>query len=214
MTEIRVRGVLFDMDGVLVRSEGSIERAWTAWAKRNGMPPAETIQAAHGRRSIDTVRALRPDLDADSENAFIENLEVTDNAGLEVLPGVRELLDALPHAQWTVVTGASRKLAIARLKAGGVPIPERMITGDDVANGKPDPSSYRQGAALLGLAPRDCLVVEDAPAGVASGKAAGCKVLAAAARKEWPMLMDADYRVESLEVISADVENGEIRLRY
>jgi sugar-phosphatase len=214
MTEIRVRGVLFDMDGVLVRSEGSIERAWTAWAQRNGMPPAETIQAAHGRRSIDTVRALRPDLDADSENAFIENLEVTDNAGLEVLPGVRKLLNALPPAQWTVVTGASKKLAIARLKAGGVPIPERMITGDDVVNGKPDPSSYRQGAALLSLAPKDCLVVEDAPAGVASGKAAGCKVLAAADPKEWRMLMDADYRVESLEVISADVENGEITLRY
>jgi sugar-phosphatase len=89
-----------------------------------------------------------------------------------------------------------------------------MITGDDVVNGKPDPSSYQKGAALLGLAPKDCLVVEDAPAGVASGKAAGCQVLAAANRKEWPMLMDADYRVESLEVISADVKNGEIRLRY
>lgn len=213
LTEVSVRGVLLDMDGVLVRSEGSIERAWTAWARRHGMPPAETIHAAHGRKSIDTVRALRPELDAEIENAFIENLEVNDNEGLVSLPGVKELLKILPAERWTVVTGASRRLAVARLTAGHLPIPSRMITGDDVAAGKPDPSAYEKGAALLGFPPEECLAVEDAPAGVASAKVAGCKALAVAGRKEWPTLAAADYLIESLAGIRVDLQDDRIRLR-
>lgn len=202
------------MDGVLVRSEGSIERAWTAWARRNRMPPAETIHAAHGRKSIDTVRALRPELDADIENAFIENLEVTDSDGLVSLPGVKELLEKLPAACWTVVTGASRRLAVARLTTGHLPVPPRMITGDDVVVGKPDPAAYEKGAALLGFFPQECLAVEDAPAGVASAKAAGCKVLAVADRKDWPSLSAADYLLESLAGIQVDLLGDRIRFGF
>ena len=214
MTEVSVRGVLFDMDGVLVRSEGSIERAWTAWALRNGMPPSELVNLVHGRRSIDSVRALRPDLDAVVENAFIENLEVTDNRGLVVSPGVLDLLNALPVGRWTIVTSASKRLAAARLAAGGVPMPERFVTGDDVQNGKPHPAAYAKGAEVLGLPPHECLVIEDAPAGVASGKAAGCKVMAVADRAQWPALAAADYCVVSLAQVKVEVEVTEIRLRF
>ncbi len=214
MTEIRVRGVLFDMDGVLVRSEGSIERAWTAWAQRHGMPARETIDAAHGRRSIDTVRALRPDLEANIENAFIENLEVNDSDGLVILPGVMELLAALPADRWTVVTGASRRLAAARMMAGKISPPAKFVSGDDVAEGKPDPAGYVMGAALLDLAPEESLAIEDAPAGVAAGKAAGCKVLAVADRSQWPALAEADYVVESLAAVKLDFPDDEIRLRF
>lgn len=202
------------MDGVLVRSDGSIERAWTAWARRNGMSPAETIHAAHGRKSIDTVRALRPELDADAENAFIENLEVTDNDGLVSLPGVADLLKMLPPQQWAVVTSASRRLAVARLTAGCLPVPSRMITGDDVDAGKPDPAPYAKGAALLGFAPHDCLAFEDAAAGVVSAKAAGCNVLAVADRKEWPSLAAADHLIESLSGMRIDLEGDRIRFRF
>ena len=214
MTEVSVRGILFDMDGVLVRSEGSIERAWTAWALRNGMPPSTLVNLVHGRRSIDSVRAIRPDLDAEVENAFIENLEVTDNRGLIVSPGVLDLLQALPAGRWTIVTSASKKLATARLAAGGVPMPEKFVTGDDVENGKPDPAAYAKGAEVLGLARGDCLVIEDAPAGVASGKAAGCKVLAVADRAQWPALEAADYRVESLAQVNVEMVGPEIRLSF
>jgi mannitol-1-/sugar-/sorbitol-6-phosphatase len=214
MTEVSVRGILFDMDGVLVRSEGSIERAWTAWALRNGMPPSALVSLVHGRRSIDSVRAIRPDLDPEVENAFIENLEVTDNRGLIVSPGVLDLLQALPAARWTIVTSASKRLAAARLAAGGVPMPEKFVTGDDVENGKPDPAAYARGAEVLGLETSACLVIEDAPAGVASGKAAGCKVLAVADRAQWSALQAADYRVESLAQVKVEIVGPEITLSF
>lgn len=214
MIEVRVRGLLFDMDGVLVRSEGSIERSWTTWALRHGMPVRETIDAGHGRRSIDTVRALRPDLDAEVEDAFIENLEVKDSHGLVTLPGVAELLAALPADRWTVVTGASRRLARARMNAGKIVPPTRFVSGDDVPEGKPDPAGYTMGAALLGLPPEETLAIEDAPAGVAAGKAAGCKVLAVADRAQWPALAEADYIVESLADAQLDIKDDEIRLRF
>ena len=205
MTELRVKGILFDMDGVLVRSEGSVDRAWTAWARRHGFEIGDTIMAAHGRRSIDTVRALRPDLDAEVENAFVENLEITDTEGLAIMPGVHALIESLPIERWTIVTSASRKLAIARLTAGNVPLPPSFVTGDDVLHGKPDPAPYRMGAALLGFATGECLVIEDASSGVASGKAAGCKVLAVAAREHWDLLAAADYRIESLVEVEVRV---------
>ena len=178
------------------------------------MEAAETIEAGHGRRSIDTVRELRPDLDAESENAFIEHLEITDNDGLVILPGVKAFLNALPDGRWTVVTSATRKLALSRLAAGGIPLRASLVSGDDVTIGKPDPAAYRAGAAALGLAPQECLVIEDAPSGVASGKAAGCRVLAVAEKVKWASLADADYRVESLADVRVGVRGDEIRLKF
>lgn len=212
--EVRVRGVLLDMDGVLVRSEGSIKRAWTAWALRNRMEPSKLLNLVQGRRSIDSVRALRPDLDAEVENAFIENLEVMDNRGLIVLPGVLDLLRALPAGKWTIVTSATKRLAAARLAAGGVPLPDKFVTGDDVESGKPHPAAYKKGAAVLGVATSKCLVIEDAPAGVASGKAAGCKVMAVAQQDQWAALAAADYCVESLAQVKVEAEGDDIKLRF
>src|ERR1700733_4815809 len=148
-----VRGILFDMDGVLVSSLGSVERSWTKWAEKHGMDIASAIHTAHGRRAIETVRLLRPDLDAREETKFIEDLEVEDNEGLEILGGVKPILETLPERYWTVVTSATERLARSRMKAGGIPVPSRMITADMVAKGKPDPEPYRRGAELLGLKP-------------------------------------------------------------
>jgi sugar-phosphatase len=108
------------------------------------------------------------------------------------------LLAALPPGSWTVVTSGTRALATGRLAHGGLPIPEQLITADDVERGKPDPQPYLAGAAALGVDPADCLVIEDAPAGIEAGKAAGMTVLALATTFEAGELAAADYVVGSL----------------
>lgn len=206
--KINVQGVLFDMDGVLMSSLGSVERSWRSYAEARNLDPELAIRMAHGRRAIETVRTLRPDLDADAELRVIEDLEVGDNEGLVVLPGVRKLLAALPAGRWGIVTSATERLARSRLAHAGIQIPPHFITADMVANGKPHPEPYRTGAARLGLKPEECLVIEDAPAGIAAGKAAGCRVLAVLATHPMETLMQADWRVTTLEDVSLLPDSG------
>lgn len=175
--EIEVAGLLFDMDGVLVSSIGSVLRSWRRWAKHYGLPNPEKFEIPHGMRAIDIIAQLRPDIDKAEGLKLIEDLEIADTADLEVLEGVRTLLKSLPEHRWAIVTSATHRLLLGRLKAAGLPVPDRIISGDQVKRGKPDPEPYRRGAELLGVQPQDCLVVEDAPSGVRAGVAAGCKVL-------------------------------------
>ena len=209
-----VRGILFDMDGVLVSSLGSVERSWTKWAEKHGMDIASAIHTAHGRRAIETVRLLRPDLNAREETKFIEDLEVEDNEGLEILGGVKPILETLPERYWTVVTSATERLARSRMKAGGIPVPSRMITADMVEKGKPDPEPYRRGAELLGLKPEECLVIEDSAAGARAGHAAGCKVLATLFSHSVESLIAADWIVRSLEDVRFTLVNEAIELEF
>jgi sugar-phosphatase len=178
MTRIFCAGLLFDMDGVLVDSTPAVARVWTRWAARHGFDAAEVVHRAHGRPSITTVREYLPNGDHLAENKEIERDEITDLDGVVPLPGALELLSALPRQRWTIVTSCSRRLAEVRLKTSGLPRPEVFVTSSDIQNGKPAPDPYLKGAEVLGFAPRDCVVVEDAPAGVRSGKAAGARVVA------------------------------------
>jgi mannitol-1-/sugar-/sorbitol-6-phosphatase len=203
--KLKIRGILFDMDGVLVSSIGSVERSWTKWALEVGLDPEAAIAAAHGRRSIDSVRAMRPDLDAEAENKKIEDWEVEDREGVEQLAGVGALIAQLPAKTWTVVTSATKRLAISRLEAAGIFPPERFITADVVSKGKPDPEPYRKGAELLGFAPHECLVIEDAVSGATAGRAAGCMVLATTLSHSIESLEAADWIVETLEGIHVTV---------
>jgi|SRR5271157_514459 len=212
--KIQVRGVLFDMDGVLVSSLGSVERSWTKWAEKHGVDPAAAIRTAHGRRAIESVRLLRPDLNADEELRYIEDLEVEDNEGLEILKGVKSILEALPEKYWTVVTSATERLARARMADGGIPVPARVITADMVARGKPDPEPYRRGAELLGLNPGDCLVIEDSASGAKAGHAAGCKVLATLFSHSLESLSAADWIVKSLEDVHVRVVNDLVEVEF
>jgi sugar-phosphatase len=212
--KISVRGILFDMDGVLVSSIGSVERSWTKWAEKHGMDIAEAIHTAHGRRAIETVRFLRPDLNADEELKYIENLEVEDTEGLEILGGVKLLLETLPEKYWTVVTSATDRLARSRMAAAGIHVPARMITADMVTKGKPDPEPYIRGAALLGLKPDDCLVIEDAASGAKAGHAAGCKVLATLFSHSIESLSAADWIVRSLEDVRFALVDESIELEF
>ena len=147
--EIRCKGVLFDMDGILISSIGSVERSWTKWAEMRGVDPEFALKMAHGRRAIETAALLRPDLDSRDELKLIEDIELADGEGLAVLPGVLELLAALPADRRTVVTSATERLARQRMAQAGIPVPERLVTADDVEQGKPNPAPYLAGAALL-----------------------------------------------------------------
>src|ERR1700691_4060534 len=142
------RGILFDMDGVLVSSLGSVERSWERWALARGIDPDLAIRTAHGRRAIETVRMLRPELNDVEELAWLEAMEIADNVGLETLGGVERILGQLPEKYWTVVTSATEKLARSRMEQGGIRVPARIVPADEVTHGKPDPEPYRRGAEL------------------------------------------------------------------
>jgi sugar-phosphatase len=203
--QVSCKGILFDMDGILISSLGSVERSWTKWAHMRGVDPVHAIRIAHGCRSIETVAQLRPDLDPEVENAIIEGIETEDTDGVNVLPGVLDLLASLPPDRWTVVTSATEPLARVRLAAGRIPVPERIVTAESVAQGKPHPAPYLAGAALLGFAPGECLVFEDAASGTKSGRAAGCTVIATTFSHPIETLRAAHYLIPDLTGVTAEV---------
>lgn len=213
---IRCKGILFDMDGILISSIGSVERSWTKWALMRGVDPAYALSIAHGCRSIETVAILRPDLDAGTENTIIEDLEIEDRDGVTVLPGVLRLLAALPKDRWTVVTSATGPLARVRLAASGIPVPDRMITAESVNEGKPHPAPYLAGAALLGFAPEECVVFEDAASGTKAGRAAGCTVVATPFSHSIESLAAAHYLVEDLTGVEVEISPADegLALRF
>jgi sugar-phosphatase len=209
---VRCKGVLFDMDGILISSLGSVERSWSAWALARGIDPAQAIHIAHGCRAIETIRKLRPDLDDEAELKFIEDLEIADNEGLAVLPGVLDLIAKLPAHRWTVVTSATERLARVRMATSGVPVPERIITADQVTNGKPHPEPYLRGAEILGFPASDCVVFEDSASGTKAGRAAGCTVIGTTFSHSTAELSAAHYLVTDLTGISVEVLRGDAGL--
>ena len=211
---ISVRGILFDMDGVLISSTAADERCWLRWARYHKMEGTFSLQSTHGRRALDTLRAIRPDLDPVIEQRRLEDYDAEDHSGLIILPGVQKLLASLPADRWTIVTSATVRLLEGRLNFAALPVPAVLVSADKVANGKPHPEPYLTGAKFLGLMPADCLVIEDSPAGVASGKAAGCKVLAVLSSHSQAELIGADWFVASLEQVTATLEaDGMLSIR-
>jgi len=206
--QIQCKGVLFDMDGILVSSLGSVERSWSKWAELRGVSPELTCRTAHGRRAIETVAIMRPDLNAEQELKVIEDIEVEDNEGLTVLPGVLAMLSALPADRWTVVTSATERLARARMGVGGVPLPQKLVAADFVTRGKPHPEPFLTGAALLGFDPKDCVVFEDSASGAKAGRAAGCTVVATTFSHPVESLDAAHYLVEDLTGMNVTVLPG------
>lgn len=207
------------MDGVLTDSMPAVARVWAGWAVEHGFDPEEVVRAAHGRPSLLTIRDYLPHSDHLAENREVERRELEDTEGIVPLPGAMELLGALPRERWAIVTSCTRPLAEVRLRAGGLPRPALFITSSDVKHGKPAPDPYRAAAEKLGFAPADCIVVEDAPAGVVSGKAAGSRVIGIAAVFGEAELREkgADWIVENcaaISVLSAPVDGtGKLSLR-
>ena len=216
-TQISCRGLLFDMDGVLLDSTPAVARVWHGWAVEHGFDPREVVRAAHGRPSISTIRDYLPNSDHSAENREVERRELADLGGIAPWPGAIELLRSLPINQWAIVTSCTRPLAEARLVAGGLPRPKFFISSDDIKNGKPAPDPYLKGAQLLGLNPADCIVVEDVPAGVRSGKAAGCRVIALCTTMPEADLRNAgaDWLAQNcaaISVIASQATDGKITL--
>jgi len=202
------------MDGVLVSSIGSVRRCWQRWAAMYGVPNADTYEVPHGMRAIEIVKQLRPDIDPLEGLRVIEDMEIKDTEDLKVLPGVKALLESLPPERWAIVTSATRRLMLGRLEAAGLPLPERIVSADDVERGKPDPEPYRRGAELLGCRPEECIVVEDAPSGVGAGKAARARVLGVIGTHTIEELHEADWVVPSLEGVVAKSNNGGLELTF
>jgi sugar-phosphatase len=211
---LKIQGILFDMDGILISSLGSVERSWAKWGDMRGVDGAKAIQTAHGKRAIETIRLLRPDLDDVAELAVIEQIEMDDREGIVVLPGVQALLASLPAGSWTVCTSATKRLARVRMEHAGLTPPREFIAADMVEHGKPHPEPYLRGAALLGFAPERCLVIEDAPAGCTAGKAAGATVLATLFSHTREQLADADYILESLEAVRVSGDAGHLTVSF
>ena len=175
--EFRCNGFLFDLDGVLVDSRSVVERTWRLWGERHQIDPTPLLQIAHGRRARDTLRMVVPSLATDAEVEWLDATELADREELPGVPGAKELVSTLPRDRWAIVTSCGRDLARLRLGSAGIPMPDVMIVAEEVKRGKPAPDGYRLGAERLGYAPSECLVFEDAPAGVAAGKAAGARVI-------------------------------------
>lgn len=210
---IHCKGILFDMDGILISSIASVERSWTKWAHLRGVDAALTRKIAHGRRAVEAIAKLRPDLDSEAELKVIEDIEVEDNEGLSVLPGVRDLLAALPVDRWTVVTSATERLARIRLAAAGILVPRQLVTAEHVTRGKPHPEPFLAGAALLGITPADCVVFEDSPSGIDAGRAAGCTVVATTFTLSAEWLDAAHYLIRDLTAVRAERDGDALVLR-
>jgi len=198
MPNFSCSAILFDLDGVLCDSTRAVDREWREWAGRKGVDGDAVMAIAHGVRTIEVIRRVAPHLDAEAEAAAIENHEAHDQRGVVVMPGASELVKAIPSGRWGVVTSGSRLLAANRLRHCGLPVPEVLVTSDDVTNGKPDPEPYLKGASLLGFSPQECLVIEDAPAGIQSAKAGGMKVIGLASTYPADKLEAANNVVQTL----------------
>lgn len=201
------------MDGVLIDSTPAVARVWHQWALEHGFDPGEVVRAAHGRPSITTIRDYLPGTDYEAENREVERREIADLEGVAPLPGAVDLLQALPTRSWVIVTSCTRPLAEVRIRAGGLPWPKFLVTSDDIKDGKPAPDPYLTAAEMLGVPAAECIVIEDAPAGVRAGKAAGCRVIAFDTTMPEAELREAgaDWLAKdcgAISVISAGGESG------
>ncbi len=205
MRKLSCAAILFDLDGVLVESRPVVERQWAIWAKEQGLDAAEVIHLAHGRPTIDTVRKLTPQLDAAAEASKIEQREIADLDGVRAMPGAADLLARIPPDRWAVVTSGSRALATTRLRAVGLPVPPTLVSASDIVHGKPHPEPYLKAAAALRFEPRECMVIEDSPAGIRAGKAAGMRVIAVPTTYPAKELTAADVPLKRLSDLRATV---------
>jgi sugar-phosphatase len=206
MPKISCKALLFDMDGVLVDSTPVVTRVWSQWAREHGFDPEKIVHRVHGRPSLTSIREFLPDADHEAENREVERREILDVDGVVPLPGVVDFLASLPSDRWTIVTSGTKPLADVRIRTAHISPPTRFITAQDITIGKPDPEPYLKGAALLGFAPKDCVVVEDASAGVRSAKAAGARVIAVQTTETNDHLIElgANWIVKDCSALSFD----------
>ena len=201
------RALLFDLDGVLVDSAAAIETRWRQWAEHHDIPFEEVEAVYHGRPAAEVIREVAPHLDVEAATRHMTDATTAGGDRLRAFDGAAALLDSLPEEQWTIATSGRRRTATRRLSHVGLPRPDTLVTADDVDAGKPDPEPYRLAAEQLGVAPADCVVFEDAPAGVEAGRRAGARVVGVATGSPPEALAAADLVVPAIEAV--DVKRGD-----
>lgn len=206
MKSERVSAILFDLDGVLVDSTRVVERAWRWWAREQDVCADDVLAVAHGRTAREVVRMFAPHLDVKRQAMRLARHEAADPDDLTVIPGARECVELARRGRWAVVTSGDRKLATARLAAVSLPMPEILVTADDVAAGKPDPEPYLCAARALAVPAAECVVIEDAPAGVLAARRAGMTVLAVTTTHAAATLTAADRVFPTLHEIAQQLD--------
>lgn len=207
--------VIFDLDGVLVDSNPLAERHWGKWAARHGISLERILAVHHGRPTVEIMREFAPELpDLAAQARLKEDAEADDTDGLAAFHGARGLLTAIPRDRWAIVTSGTRRTATIRLNYVGLPIPDVFITANDVVHGKPDPEPYQKALARLGFPPARCVVIEDAPAGIASARAAGTRVVAVSSTNPRAALSAADAVVGSLDALTVLVRPTGLELGW
>jgi sugar-phosphatase len=211
MPSFKCHAILFDMDGTLVDSTRCVVAIWTRWAEHHGLDVDHILTVSHGRRTLDTLREVAPHLNIQEETRRLDQEELEFKDGVEEVKGAAALLRTLPPDRWAVVTSAGRALARRRLESAGLPVPPVLVSADDVTEGKPNPAGYLSAARLLNVAPQGCLVVEDTPAGILAGRAAGMQVLALATTYPPARLLGAPS-IEDFRRARIISRNGEIEI--
>lgn len=214
-TLITTHALLFDMDGTLVDSTTAVERIWGRWARSHGVDFGNFVHRIHGCRAVDIMAMMAPPgLDLDREIRRVDDDELNQTDGIVPVAGAAELIASLPHGSWALVTSARPELALARMTAAGLPMPPTVVTANDVSLGKPDPACYRLALERLGLAAGQAVVFEDAPAGLAAGRAAGCPTIALATTSPGAALDHEDW-LKDLTAVTLDavLPDGRLRLR-
>ncbi len=214
-TRISTQYLLFDMDGTLVDSTAAVEHVWGAWAAGHGIALESFRHSMHGRRAIDIMRSIiPPHLDPEAELRIVDDRELIETDGIVPIRGAAELLAGLPRDRWALVTSAQLPLAKARMAAAGLPLPEIIVSSDDIPDGKPNPACYRLALERLGCTPENAIVFEDAPAGLAAGHAAGCRTIALATVQPENRLDGEEWLPDFSFLTVEDIEaSGSIRLR-
>ncbi|PSR15804.1 phosphatase [filamentous cyanobacterium CCP3] len=203
------QAIIFDVDGVLINSDPVADRHWRLWADRHGVDYEAIARIHHGRPTVDTIRQVAPHLNVVEEARIKESAEADDTDGLVTYAGAQELLAQLPRDRWGVATSGTRRTVSIRFPYLGLPEPSVMVTANDVQRGKPAPDPYLLAAERLGFAPADCLVIEDAPAGVEAAAAASARVIAVATTNRAEDLARADAIAPALAAIHISVKpNG------
>ncbi|WP_052055857.1 HAD family hydrolase [Myxosarcina sp. GI1] len=202
MINIKCQAILFDLDGTLVDSTVCVERHWQEWANKHSLDAKEILKISHGRPTIDTIQLVAPHLDAETEAEALDKSQAKNLSGVVAVPGAIALLTSLPQNKWAIVTSGNRQIATNRLLHVGIPIPECLITTNDVEQYKPHPEGYLKAARHLSVAPDKCVVIEDAPVGLQAASAAGMKAIAVTTTYSISDLSMADVCISGLENIS------------
>ncbi|MEW5857058.1 MAG: HAD-IA family hydrolase [Cyanobacteriota bacterium] len=202
MKSIYCEAVLFDLDGVLVNSNACVERHWRMWAQQHGLDIEAILQISHGRPTVETMRLMAPHLCVEEEARTLDRRAASDLVGVVEVVGVSNLLATVPTACWAIVTSGDRVIATNRLRHVGLPLPQVLITSEDVVHGKPDPEGYLKAAKQLGVSPEKCLVIEDAIAGVKAARAARMQVIAVTTTYPASQLSDADASISAMTEIA------------